>query len=148
MNKYKKFLKIILALMPITLASCTSVTNSKPQKSPRISGIANSNAEQIMITNYGYYLFNCIPLGSGSTDNNSFELFSDKVNLTEAMRTFNKECEKRGATQIANLQADKNSTCFFSWFKFATTFGVYWYKEIQISATVNTTKSNLENSEK
>ncbi len=145
MNKHRKILKAVIALITIALTSCTGVTHSQRQETPKISGI-DKNAEQIMITNYGYYLFNCIPLGSGSTENNSFELFSDKVNLNSAMQTFNNECERLGATQIANLQAEKNSTCFFSWCSIGTTLGIYWYKEIQVSGTINSTKENLETS--
>ena len=128
--------KCVLSLFACILCSCTTITSSTPQEDPKISDI-NANAEQIMITNYGYYLFNCIPLGSGSNTNNSFTLFSDKVNLTETMKTFNDECKKRKVSEFSNMQVEKNSTCFFSWSPITTTLGIYWYKEIQLSATIN-----------
>lgn len=130
-----KILAFLLLLPMLLLSACTGISHSRPQTTPKISRI-DGESEQIMITNYGYYLFNWIPLGSGSNTNNSFTLFSDKVNLTETMRSFNEECKKRGVKQFTNLQTEQNSTCFFDWCPIETTLGIYWYKEVQLSATI------------
>ena len=132
---------IFLMLLALFLSSCTGISHTDAQTKPEISGI-DEKAEQIMITNYGYYLFNWIPLGSGSNTNNSFTLFSDKVNLTETMRSFNEECKKRGVKEFANLQTEQTSTCFFDWCPISTTLGIYWYRDVQLSATIHLDKES------
>ena len=125
----------IVTILAFVIQSCTGISYSEPQQKPMVSTI-NGTSQQIMITNYGYYLFNCIPLGSGGNANNSFELFSDKVSLKEVMNSFNEQCKELGVSEFSNLQTEKSSTCFFDWCPFVSTFGIYWYKEIQLSATI------------
>ena len=137
-----KILKLILTIPFLLLASCTSVSTTSPQSSPKISG-QNGQSQQIMITNYGYYLFNCIPLASGSYADGSFEMFSDRVDTPSVMKSFNDQCKELGVTKISNVQIEKTSTCFFDWAPiFSSTFGIYWYKEIQLSASINTTTTS------
>lgn len=141
-NKMKNLIKIAIILPLILLASCTSISTTSPQESPKILGM-DGQTKQIMITNYGYYLFNCIPLASGSNADGSFEFFSDKVNLKDAMKSLNDECQKLGTTQVSNVQTEKTSTCFFDWSPlFSSTFGIYWFKEIQLSASINFEKNS------
>lgn len=137
-----KILKIILLVSSLLLVSCTSVTKTSPQSNPQISG-QDGQSQQIMITNYGYYLFNCIPLASGSYADGSFEMFSDKVNLPSVTKSFSDQCKELGVTKISNVQIEKTSTCFFDWAPIlSSTFGIYWYKEIQLSASINTTTTS------
>ena len=138
MIKLKIIVFCVSSLLFLLLQACTGISYTSQQQTPNISGI-NGTSQQIMITNYGYYLFNCIPLCSGGSSNNSFELFSDKVSLKEVMNSFNEQCKELKVSEFSNLQTEKNSTCFFDWCPVTSTFGIYWYKEIQLSATIKPT---------
>ena len=132
-----KITRFIPLLIVFFLSCCTGINKSEKQSEIKIVSL-DGTTQQILVTNYGYYLFNWIPLGSGGEENNSFSLFSDHVNLDSAMKSFNEECKKLGAVEIANVQAKPFSTCYFSWIPyFGTTFGLYWYKEIQVSGVVS-----------
>ena len=135
--KYPKILAVSAAALS-ALAGCTGVDQSDAHKAPQIENI-DGQYKRVLVTNYGYYLFNWIPLASGGESDGSFEMFSDNVNVEEAMKTLNSECEKLGSTELADLQVQNTSTCFFKWSPFfGSTFGIYWYKEVQVSATINT----------
>ena len=137
-RKMKKPIFLPLAAAAAISAACTGVDSSKPHQVPRIENL-DGPYKRVLVTNYGYYLFNWIPLASGGGSDGSFSVFSDRVNVAEAMKTLNAECAKAGATEISGVQADETSTCFFKWSPiFSSTFGIYWYREIQISATINT----------
>ncbi len=135
-----------MALPVLTyLVGCTGVSYSDDHSKPRVENI-DGNYKRVLVTNYGYYLFNWIPLGSGGSTDTSFELFGDNVNLKDAMQTLNDECAKLGATEISDLHVSPSSTCFFTWCPFfGTSMGIYWYKEIQVSATIATGKEALKN---
>lgn len=135
--KYPKILAVSAAALS-ALAGCTSVNESEAHKAPQIENI-DGQYKRVLVTNYGYYLFNWIPLASGGEGDGSFDMFSDNVNVEDAMKTLNSECEKLGSTELADLQIQNTSTCFFKWSPFfGSTFGIYWYKEVQVSATINT----------
>lgn len=133
-------LKLILLLSFALLCGCTSVNYSASHKKGTVESIDGAY-KRILITNYGYYLFNSIPLGSGGDAEDSFSLFTDNVNLNAAMDMFNAECKKNNVTEVSDLQVEKTETCYFSWAPWGTTLGIYWYKEIQISATVSVNDS-------
>lgn len=139
-----KFIKIISLLIIVLLASCTGINKTPPQSKLKIVNLTD-DTQQILITNYGYYLFNWIPLGCGGVEDGSFSLFSDHVNLQSAMQSFNEECKKLGVKDISNLQAKPFSTCFFSWVPYVgTSFGIYWYKEIQVSGVISVSPSKKD----
>lgn len=135
--KYPKILAVSAAALS-ALAGCTGVDQSGAHNAPKIENI-DGQYKRVLVTNYGYYLFNWIPLASGGESDGSFDMFSDNVNVEDAMKTLNSECEKLGSTELADLQVQNTSTCFFKWSPFfGSTFGIYWYKEVQVSATINT----------
>ncbi len=138
MKSVKVFL---LAMLSLIVASCASVSQSEKSDIPKISDI-NGTTKRVLVTNYGYYLFNCLPLFSGGRADGEFELFADNVNQTKTMEIFKKTCEQLGATEISNIQNETTSTCFFDWAPFGTTFGLYWYRESQISASVKVPTEN------
>ncbi len=132
-----KFSTILLVLILALTSSCTSVMQSEAKSSPKISDIDGTH-KRILVTNYGYYLFNCIPLFCGGTEDGDFQLFRNNVNQTKALNTLTKTCNKLGINELADIQSQTTSTCFFDWAPFGTTFGIYWYREIQIAASVKT----------
>lgn len=135
MNIFKS-LTLVVPLLSVLLSGCTGVNYSEPHQAGLIENL-DGKYKRILVTNYGYYLFNAIPLGSGGHTDDSFSLLSDNVSLDAAMKTFNAECEKYNVTEVADLLVEKNETSFFSWAPLGTTLGIYWYREIQVSATVS-----------
>lgn len=148
-----RFIFVTGLLAAVFAAGCTGVssTSAYDTDSDGVSTVsagaqadvserrAGMQKTQIMVTNYGYYLFNCIPLFSGGIEPDSFELFSDRVNVNSAMQTLKIKCEEMNAARICDVQSTKTSTCCLSWVPYiGTTLGIYWYKEVQISAVVST----------
>lgn len=143
-------LRILLCAVSAAFAGCTTVVETENTLSPRVETLGAANSRQIMVTNYGYYLFNTIPLFSGGDEDGSFTLFSDKVNLDSAMKTFSKRCEDLNAKRVSDIQTEETSTCFFSWVKFLnTTWGIYWYRQVQVSgvAACGDSSGNSEENE-
>ena len=137
-----KILNIIFAVLMLGLCSCTSVTYTNARSE---DGSVNPKAKQVLITNYGYYLFNCVPLFSGGSTDGSFSLFSRNIKLEKAMNILKDECERLDVKKVSDIQFDENSTCFFSWVEYiGTTLGIYWYKDVQLSAVLYSDKFNQE----
>lgn len=137
---------IVFLCAAALLAGCTSVSTTPKTSAPQVSGLENSPYRQIMLTNYGYYLFNWIPLFSGGKGEDSFALFSDTVNLETAMKTLDEKCRALDADEVADLQTSEKATCFLSWVPYiGTSLGLYWYKEIQVSAVVSLKNPNAQN---
>ena len=75
----------IVVLLAIMLGGCYSMdvgTNAALQNSELVEGV-DKPIEHVLISNYGWYLFNCIPLVCGNaTRGESFpwKFFTDQVN--------------------------------------------------------------------
>ena len=75
----------IVVLLAVMLGGCYSMdvgTNAVLQKSELVEGV-DKPIEHVLISNYGWYLFNCIPLVCGNaTRGESFpwKFFTDQVN--------------------------------------------------------------------
>lgn len=137
-----KILNIILAALALGLCSCTNVSYTAARGE---NGNMIPKAKQVLITNYGYYLFNCVPLFSGGEDDGSFSLFSRNIKLEKAMNTLKAECERLDVKKVSEIQYDEKATCFFSWVEIiGTTLGIYWYKDYQLSAVLYSDKFNQE----
>lgn len=142
----KNILQIPIFAFAAAMVGCTGVSTTENSPVPHVANIGAQQTRQIVATNYGYYLFNWIPLFSGGKEEDSFALFSDTVNLDTAMQTFNQKCRELNVDKVCDIQTDGNSTCFFSWIPyFGTTFGLYWYKEIQVSAVVAQSENKTVN---
>lgn len=142
----KSILQISIFALTAAVVGCTGVSTTENTTVPCVANIDAPKTRQIVATNYGYYLFNWIPLFSGGKDENSFAMFSDNVNLAAAMQTFNQKCRELNVEKVCDIQTDGNSTCYFSWIPYlGTTFGLYWYKEIQVSAVVAQAEDNAAN---
>ncbi|MBO6103153.1 MAG: hypothetical protein J6P03_07885 [Opitutales bacterium] len=137
-----KILNLIFAPLILALCACTSVSYTDARAE---NGSVKPNAKQVLITNYGYYLFNCVPLFSGGGSDGSFSLFSNNIKLDKTMNILKDECERLGVKKVSDIQFDENSTCFFSWVEvIGTTLGIYWYKDVQLSAVLYSDKFSQE----
>ena len=68
--------------------------------------------------------------GTGTT------FFSDGATLDKTQKYLSELADKEGAA-VVHVQPMVHSTCSFSAIPiFGTTFGLFWYKEVQLSATL------------
>ena len=104
-----------------------------------IVGADGKPEEHITVSNYGYYLFNLIPICCGNTDPDSSlatAWFSDEVNLPKVQGVLINEVKARGC-QVAEIQPLCQSTCFFSASPFiGNSLGIIWYRDVQVSAVL------------
>ena len=129
--------KLAALLTCLPLLACTTVSTTKQNSQIPVQTLNGDENGQILVSNYGYYLFNCVPLFCGGKDEDSLSFFSDNVNVDKAMQCLAKKCKELNVKNIADVQTKTNSTCFLSWVPtIGNTLGIYWYKEVQISATV------------
>lgn len=92
--------------------------------------------EQVFISNYGYYLFGSIPLFTGNETGTGTTFLSDGATLDKTQKYLSELADKEGAA-VVHVQPMVHSTCSFSAIPiFGTTFGLFWYKEVQLSATL------------
>lgn len=130
-----------IALAMAALSGCVSIERSNRAALKRlpIEGTPGNPERLVHVENYGYYLFNCIPIITGSTRNGAIgktRWFSDDVTLDDTQRIMMNEAKANDclATQIhPKLWA----TCYFSAIPYiGNTLGIIWYKESQMSAVL------------
>ena len=130
------------ALLTLMLAAgCVSVQRAGKvaPEGTVIHGTAGVPDEHVHVSNFGYYLFNCIPLFCGNTAQDhrgNTVWFSNEVTLEKTQDIMIEEVKSRKC-QVAELQPQVKSTCFFGAIPYVgTTFGLLWYKEVQMSAVL------------
>lgn len=137
----KRLLQIVLVVITAVFTGCYSLDVTKmPGQN------ATAGEQHIIVSNYGWYLFNTWPIISGNpqaANRASCRLFKNTVRLPlmqDKLMTY----AKQHNTTVSDIQTDYRSTCMISLIPFLqnvainvdTTFGIIWYKEIQISATL------------
>lgn len=130
-----------LAAAAALLSGCISVERSQRTVFDRlpVEGTPGTPEQHIHVSNYGYYLFNSIPLFCGNaskagTGNTVF--FRDDVTLAKMQNVLLEEVSRRPYS-IVEIQPKTASTCFFSVVPYVgNTLGIFWYKEVQISAVM------------
>jgi len=124
----------------LLLAGCANIDRSSRAAFGRqdVVGTAGTPEEHLHVSNYGYYLFNAVPLFCGSTDvPGSGAFFEDTVRLDQTQELLMRTAKSRGAVQVADIQAIPHSTCFFSAIPYVgNTLGLVWYREVQMSAVL------------
>ena len=130
----------VCALVSLSLmAGCVNIQRA-PKVAPAgatIQGTAGTPAEHVHVSNYGYYLFNCIPIFCGNTEADCYGetvWFSDEVTLEHTQGIMAGLAHDRNCL-MTEVQPQVKSTCFFGAIPYVgTTFGLLWYKEVQMSA--------------
>ena len=129
-------------LVSLALATgCVSVqkANRVAPAGVTLQGSPGTPVQHVHVSNYGYYLFNCIPIfcGNTATDFRGDPVwFSDEVTLARVQGIVLEEVRNRKC-QVADIQPYTRSTCFFSAIPYVgTTFGIVWFKEVQMSAAL------------
>jgi len=134
--------KGVCALVSLVLvAGCVNVqqANRVAPAGVALHGTPGTPVEYVQVSNFGYYLFNCIPIFCGNTADDrqgNTIWFSDEVTLAKTQDILVDRARSRNC-QMAALQPQVKSTCFFSAIPYVgTTFGILWYKEVQLSAAL------------
>jgi len=128
-------------MLLVSLTGCVSVQRSEKVTPAGVGilGTPGTPVEHVHVSNFGYYLFNCIPIFCGNTarDRQGNTIwFSDEVTLAKTQAILIDEARNRNS-KLAELQPAVKSTCFFSSIPYVgTTFGILWYKEVQMSAVL------------
>lgn len=137
----KQNIAIGLYLILILLCGCMSIERSTTELVTE-NGVVIPG-EQIIISNYGYYLFGSIPLFTGSDTGLGVSFFSDGATLDKTQKYLSKLADKEKSA-IVHIQPMVNSTCSFSAIPvIGSTLGLFWYREVQLSATiVNLSETN------
>lgn len=132
---------VICASALLTGGGCVTIDESHPGTLDKfaIASTKGGPEEHIVVSNYGYYLFNCIPIFCGNVNPDSssaISMFSDDVTL-EATQKVLIDTVKARKCRVVSLQPYAKSTCFFSMIPYlGNTLGLVWYKEVQMSAVL------------
>jgi len=125
----------------VLMTGCVSIqqTNKVVPAGVTIQGTAGTPAEHLHVSNFGYYLFNCIPIFCGNTAEDRLGntiWFSDEVTLAKTQNIMVDHVRAHNCKMV-ELQPQVKSTCFLSAVPYVgTTFGILWYKEVQMSAVL------------
>lgn len=131
----KWFLNLVFTIVVVfTITGCMSIERSATEYVT--AGDMVVPGEQILITNYGYYLFGFIPLFTGSDTGKGLSIFVDDATLDKTQKYLSKLADEEGAS-IVHIQPKVSSTCSFSVIPMiGSTLGILWYKDVQLSATM------------
>ena len=138
MNRVMTHIPCVLISLSL-IAGCVSVqkTSRVVPTGVAVQGSPGTPVEHVHVSNFGYYLFNCIPLFCGNTEaglRGETVWFSDEVTLAKVQGVMLEQVRSRKC-QVADIQPYAKSTCFFSAIPYVgNTFGILWFKEVQMSA--------------
>lgn len=130
----------LLALLLFT-TGCVNVqkTSNGALYNLEILGTAGKAQEVITVSNYGYYLFNFLPIFCGNTmegRTGNTVWFQNHVTLERTQSVMLREI-KDEKPWVTNLQTHSYETCFFSVIPYiGNSLGIVWYKQIDLSAVL------------
>lgn len=114
-------------------------TNNAALKGLEVVGTPGVTEECVTVSNYGYYLFNMIPVVCGNTVDGRLGntvWFQHHVTLEKTQSVMMREI-KLMRPLVTNLQPHSYSTCFFSVIPYiGNSLGIVWYKQIDLSAVL------------
>ena len=131
MKKTKRIIVAVMAFSAILLvASCATYQVSKDFKKQQVDVESEGTPiAYIHAKNYGYYLFNVVPLISGDCENiGATSWFIDNVNPQNAVDLLTKKAKALGASKTVCLQTTHRESG-------AYTFWIFWYRGSQASGT-------------
>lgn len=132
MKKTKKRFVMWMALSAIMLiSSCATYQVSKDFNGQKVEA-DNSGAvpvAYIHAKNYGYYLFNTVPLISGDCEKvDSTSWFTDNVNPENSINLLTKKAKELGATNVTDISSTYRASGMY-------TLWIFWYRGAQSSGT-------------
>ena len=127
----KFFIFAALALVTIGVSGCSNMqVATKFSNMPLSEHSKSAPMAHLHYTNCGLYLFNWIPIFTGSvTPGNSFALFTNTVTVENAVLETTRQANNLGGNQVINLTTSTDSS--YKWYSL-----FYWTRSVSVSATV------------
>ena len=123
----------MLALAALLLVPCGCFTVEEASSPALGSGVK----KHVLVENYGWYLFGCVPIVCGNENVDSwcpFSLFSDEVEMPIAYSKLEELAEREGC-KIADLHIDDDNEVLFNAY-YVTIPWVVVCKDVSISANL------------
>jgi hypothetical protein len=117
---------VVIAVFIILMVGCTNVEIAKKFDGQLTEVTDSLPVAHINVDNYGYYLFNCIPLISGNTKNASTRLFTDTVRVEPVVARLTAEANRLGASKTTNIKTSVEESGII-------TLWIFWYRGVQAS---------------
>ena len=134
------FLTRLPLIASLALGGCFNFEVAKTPEftQKRLLGNDEMPIAHCITSNYGWYLFNSVPLICGNADPDAWwpwAMFRDDVTLDKLQGRL-VSASQRMKTNLVDLEVSYTDTCMISIpsVKINTTLGLLWYKEIQLSA--------------
>lgn len=133
----KGFLRTAAIGLLLTAAGCYSldVATTDHFRATRLVNNAGTPKAHAVVSNYGWYLFNTFPIISGHNDPGggwAWSFFTDNV-TPDALHDDLTRLAANTGYELTDINLYRDSTCMLPIPYVNTTFGILWYKEIQIS---------------
>ncbi|MEI7945225.1 MAG: hypothetical protein WCJ02_00945 [bacterium] len=140
MSKIKARMGIVVLLLFIGTGCVNYVeTNNVALKGLEVVGTPGVTEECVTVSNYGYYLFNMIPVFCGNTVDGHIGntvWFQNHVTLERTQSVMMREINPMRPL-VTNIQPHSFETCFFSVIPYiGNSLGIVWYKQIDLSAVL------------
>lgn len=124
----------------LLLAGCYSMETATTTqfRNDRILGIDAQPVGHAVVSNYGWYLFDKFPLVCGNPDPTSsaaWSFFDDEVTPDAVQNDLTRYAAKNKC-EVVDLNFYRDSTCMLPIPYVNTTFGILWYREIQVSGVL------------
>lgn len=127
----RTFIRGVVLSSVMLISACATYQISKDFNGQQIeaSDSGSTPIAYIHAKNYGYYLFNVIPLISGDCEKvGSTRWFTDNVNPHNSVDILTKKARELGAAKVVNIATTHRESGAF-------TFWVFWYRGAQSSGT-------------
>ena len=126
----KNVLLLLLFCALIVIEGCSSCEVSTQFNSQEVTSSSYGKPiAHIWAKNYGYYLFNIIPLVSGNPYNpNKMLFFTNNVEPQYSVEILTKKATSLGASKVVNITSTKYESG-------ACTMFIFWYRGAQSSGT-------------
>jgi hypothetical protein len=127
MQKKIQLLAILLAILSVLTAGCATYEIAKDFNKQKIETTDATPIASIHADNFGYYLFNSIPLITGDTKNvNSFCVFKNTVTVKPVIAMLTEKAKELGATRTTNIKTNVEQTGVIG-------LWIFWYRGVQAS---------------
>lgn len=137
------YIAAIAAAAFAAASGCVSVDKCPAEKfaGMSINGTDAKPVGHIVVSNFGYYLFDLFPLVSGNANKERwfpFRLFSDHVKLPKMQSLLADEVQKHHGLEIADLASHYDAApCFSVSLDPKSLLGMFFcYREVQLSAVL------------
>jgi len=126
----KKYISpLLISLILIFFSTCSSIRLSKGENTKNFELTDENPVVHINAEIWGVHMFDEIPLFSGAyVKVGRTKIFSSTATIQNVMTIIENKAKEIGATRIIDI----SSTSISSW---QTPTLIFWYKEVQISAT-------------